>query len=301
MSKILDKLADQHEQRLINVLYTLENDIIDSVRKTTVAGTTLTTKLAIELQPQLRSIIENVFLEEADLLINSEYNLIAKEVLDTFGKMPIPAKFRNLTQVDLQTINALKYQSFSGFEDIAERFLKVINDEVYQSAIVGRPFADVERNIRSHINGVYQQSNQAEINELVDFINENKYNPSLKSKVEDSITKLRTKYAADRAGENLRKYAGQLAHDSIMQFHGQFTVKKAKDSGLNHFTYTGTLVRDSRPFCRDMVNKTLTEKEIRDRWNSQSWAGKSSGDPFIVRGGYRCRHTWIPTNPDWNI
>ena len=228
MSKILDKLADQHEQRLINVLYTLENDIIDSVRKTTVAGTTLTTKLAIELQPQLRSIIENVFLEEADLIVNEDYNKIAKEVLDTFGKMPIPAKFKNLTKIDLQTINALKYQSFSGFEDIAERFLKVINDEVYQSAIVGRPFSEVEKNIRSHINGVYQQSNQAEINELVDFINENKYNPSLKSKVEESITKLRTEYAADRAGENLRRYAGQIAHDPGMQFHGQFPVNKAK-------------------------------------------------------------------------
>ena len=301
MSKILDKLADQHEQRLINVLYTLENDIIDSVRKTTVAGTTLTTKLAIELQPQLRWIIENVFLEEADLLINSEYNLIAKEVLDTFGKMPIPAKFRNLTQVDLQTINALKYQSFSGFEDIAERFLKVINDEVYQSAIVGRPFSEVERNIRSHINGVYQQSNQAEINELVDFINENKFVESQKTAVQNAVTKLQTEYAADRAGENLRKYAGQIAHDSVMQFHGQFTVKKAKESGLKHFTYTGTLVRDSRPFCVNMVGRTLTEKQIRDRWNSDSWKGKSSGDPFIVRGGYRCRHTWIPTNPDWNI
>ena len=301
MSKILDKLADQHEQRLIDVLYTLENEIIDSVRKTTVAGTTLTTKLAIELQPQLRSIIENVFLEEADLLINSEYNLIAKEVLDTFGKMPIPAKFRNLTQVDLQTINALKYQSFSGFEDIAERFLKVINDEVYQSAIVGRPFSEVERNIRSHINGVYQQSNQAEINELVDFINENKFVESQKTAVQNAVTKLQTEYAADRAGENLRKYAGQIAHDSVMQFHGQFTVKKAKESGLKHFTYTGTLVRDSRPFCVNMVGRTLTEKQIRDRWNSDSWKGKSSGDPFIVRGGYRCRHTWIPTNPDWNI
>ena len=301
MSKILDKLADQHEQRLIDVLYTLENDIINSVRKTTVGGTTLTTRLAIELQPQLRSIIENTFLEEADLLINSEYNLIAKEVLDTFGKMPIPAKFRNLTQVDLQTINALKYQSFSGFEDIAERFLKVINDEVYQSAIVGWPFSEGERNIRSHINGVYQQSNQAEINELVDFINENKFVESQKTAVQNAVTKLQTEYAADRAGENLRKYAGQIAHDSVMQFHGQFTVKKAKESGLKHFTYTGTLVRDSRPFCVNMVGRTLTEKQIRDRWNSDSWKGKSSGDPFIVRGGYRCRHTWIPTNPDWNI
>ena len=301
MSRILDKLADQHEERLINVLYTLENDIIDSVRKTTVAGTTLTTKLAIELQPQLRSIIENVFLEEADLIVNEDYNKIAKEVLDTFGKMPIPAKFKNLTKIDLQTITALKYQSFSGFEDIAERFLKVINDEVYQSAIVGRPFSEVERNIRSHINGVYQQSNQTEINELVDFINENKFVESQKTAVQNAVTKLQTEYAADRAGENLRRYAGQIAHDSVMQFHGQFTVKKAKESGLKFFTYTGTLVRDSRPFCVSMVGRTLTEKQIRDRWNSQSWKGKSSGDPFIVRGGYRCRHTWIPTNPDWNI
>ena len=300
MSRILDKLADTHEERLINVLYTLEDDVINAVRRST-GGELISTRLAIQLQPQLRQAMENTFLNEADLLINEDYNKIAKEVLDTFGKMPIPANFRNLTKIDLQTINALKYQSFSGFEDIAERFLKVINDEVYQSAIAGRPFADVEKNIRSHINGVYQKSNQREINELVDYINENKYIAKNKTKVEDAITKLRTKYAADRAGENLRKYAGQIAHDSVMQFHGQFTVKKAKDSGLEHFSYTGTLVRDSRPFCRDMVNKTLTEKEIRDRWNSQSWAGKSSGDPFIVRGGYRCRHTWIPTNPDWNI
>ena len=300
MSRILDKLADQHEERLVNVLYTLEDDVINAVRRST-GGELISTRLAIQLQPQLRQAMENTFLNEADLLINEDYNKIAKEVLDTFGKMPIPANFRNLTQIDLQTINALKYQSFSGFEDIAERFLKVINDEVYQSAIAGRPFADVEKNIRSHINGVYQKSNQREINELVDYINENKYNPTLKSKVEESITKLRTQYAADRAGENLRKYAGQIAHDSVMQFHGQFTVKKAKDSGLEHFSYTGTLVRDSRPFCRDMVNKTLTEKEIRVIWNSRSWACKSSGDPFIVRGGYRCRHTWIPTNPDWNI
>ena len=300
MSAILDKLADQHEERIINVLYKLEEDVITAVRKTT-GGELVSTRLAIQLQPELRSIIESTFLEEADLLINSEYNLIAKEVLDTFGKMPIPANFKNLTQIDLQTINALKYQSFSGFEDIAERFIKVINDEVYQSTIVGRPFNDVVKNIRSHINGVYQKSNQGEINELVDFINENKFVESQKTQVQSAVTKLQTEYAADRAGENLRRYAGQIAHDSVMQFHGQFTVKKAKESGLKHFTYTGTLVRDSRPFCVNMVGRTLTEKEIRDRWNSQSWKGKSSGDPFIVRGGYRCRHTWIPTNPDWNI
>ena len=300
MSKILEKLADQHEQRIINVLYTLEKDVIKEITKAT-KGDLVSQRIAIQLQPKLRAVIQSTFLEEADLIINEEYNKIAKEVLDNFGKMPIPKKFKNLTEVDLQTINALKYQSFSGFEDIAERFLKVINDEVYQSTIAGRPFDDMVANIRGHINGVYQSSNVAEINELVDFINENKFDNSKKIQVEEAIRKLHTQYASDRAGNNLRRYASQIAHDSVMQFHGQFTVAKAKESGLNQYRYTGTLVRDSRPFCLNMLNKTFTEKEIRDIWNNQGWQGKSTGDPFIVRGGYRCRHTWLPTDPNWDI
>ena len=300
MSKILDKLADQHEQRIIDVLYRLEEDVIREVTRAT-GGKLVSQRLAIQLQPAIRNLVETTFLDEADTIINEEYNKIAKEVLDTFGEMPIPKKFKSLTKVDLATLNALKTQSFSGFEDIAERFLKVINDEVYQSTIAGRPFDDMVANIRSHINGVYKQSNVAEINELVDFINENKFDNAKKAEIEEAVRKLHTQYASDRAGNNLRRYASQIAHDSVMQFHGQFTVAKAKDAGLTHYRYTGTLVRDSRPFCRDMLNKTLTENEIRDIWNNQGWQGKSTGDPFIVRGGYRCRHTWIPTNPEWDI
>lgn len=300
MSRILDKLADQHEERIINVLYRLEEDVIKEVTRAT-KGELVSQRLAIQLQPRIRTLIESTFLNEADLIINEEYNKIAKVVLDTFGEMPIPNKFKSLTEVDLATINALKTQAFSGFEDIAERFLKVINDEVYQSTIAGRPFEDMVKNIRQHINGVYQQSNTREINELVDFINENKFDNAKKTQVDEAISKLHTQYASDRAGNNLRRYASQIAHDSVMQFHGQFTVSKAKEAGLEHYRYTGTLVRDSRPFCQTMLNRVLTEKEIRDIWNNQSWGGKSTGDPFIVRGGYRCRHTWIPTDPKWDI
>ena len=302
MSKILDKLADQHEERIVNTLYRLEEDVVKAVTRATNGSLdTVDIRLAIQLRPELKAIVESTYLNEADLIINEEYNKIAKEVLDTFGEMPIDPKFKNLTQVDLDTLNALKTQVFEGFEDVAERFLKEINDEVYQSFIAGRPFDDMVSNIRGHINGVYQRSNSAEINELVDFINENKFDPTKKKQVEDAIRKLHTEYAADRAGNNMRRYASQIAHDSVMQFHGQFTIRKAKESGLNHFQYVGTLVRDSRQFCRGMVNRTLTENEIREKWRNESWSGKSTGDPFIVRGGYRCRHTWIPTDPNWKI
>ena len=302
MSKILDKLADQHEERIVNTLYRLEEDVVKAVTRATKGSLdTVDIRLAIQLRPELKAIVESTYLNEADLIINEEYNKIAKEVLDTFGEMPIDPKFKNLTQVDLDTLNALKTQVFEGFEDVAERFIKEINDEVYQSFIAGRPFDDMVSNIRGHINGVYQRSNSAEINELVDFINENKFDPTKKKQVEDAIRKLHTEYAADRAGNNMRRYASQIAHDSVMQFHGQFTIRKAKEIGLNHFQYVGTLVRDSRQFCRGMVNRTLTENEIREKWRNESWSGKSTGDPFIVRGGYRCRHTWIPTDPNWKI
>ena len=300
MSKILEKLADQHEERIINVLYKLEEDVIKEVTRAT-KGQLVSQRLAIQLRPAIKKLIDESFLDEADTIINQEYNKIAKEVLDRFGEMPIPSKFKSLTEVDLRTINALKYQSFSGFEDIAERFLKVINDEIYQSTIAGRPFEDMVSNIRSHINGVYKSSNSAEINELVDFINENKFDNAKKAQVEEAVRKLHTQYASDRAGNNLRRYASQIAHDSVMQFHGQFTVAKAKEAGLTHYTYTGTLVRDSREFCVGMLNRTLTEEQIRQIWNNQGWQGKSTGDPFIVRGGYRCRHTWLPTDPSWDI
>ena len=121
MSRILEQLADQHEERLINTLYRLEEDVVKELTKATKGSLDLVDiKLAIQLQPRLRSIIESTFLEEADLIINEEYNRVANEVLKTFGKMPIPAKFKNLTDVDLQTINSLKYQVFAGFEDVAE-------------------------------------------------------------------------------------------------------------------------------------------------------------------------------------
>ena len=254
MSRILEKLADQHEERIINVLYKLEEDVVKEVTRAT-KGQLVSQRLAIQLQPQIRKLVSDNFLDEADIIINEEYNKIAKEVLNTFGEMPIPKKFKSLTEIDLQLINALKTQSFSGFEDIAERFSKVINDEIYQSTIAGRPFEDMVSNIKSHINGVYKTSNTREINELVDFINENKFDSTKKAQVEDAVRKLHTQYASDRAGNNLRRYASQIAHDSVMQFHGQFTVAKAKEAGLNHFTYTGTLVRDSRPFCQEMLEK----------------------------------------------
>ena len=56
MSRILEKLADQHEERIINVLYKLEEDVVKEVTRAT-KGQLVSQRLAIQLQPRIRNLI----------------------------------------------------------------------------------------------------------------------------------------------------------------------------------------------------------------------------------------------------
>ena len=78
MSRILEKLADQHEERMINVLYKLEEDVVKEVTRAT-KGQLVSQRLAIQLRPKIKELVENNFLNEADLIINEEYNKIRRK------------------------------------------------------------------------------------------------------------------------------------------------------------------------------------------------------------------------------
>jgi len=303
MAKIdtLNRLIDSHEERVIGVLKKLEDDIIIELQKSIGKNLNLNTQIAIQLRPSLKALIEKNFLSEATLLV-SEYDDIVIEYQNIIKKVPIPTKFKNLTKADLDQINNLKFLSFSGFETIANTFLDDIANEIYQSSIVGKPFAEVVKSVRGKINGVYQRSNEDAINRLVGVIDKNKYSidPTSIAKVQNAREILQSKYSADILGNNMRKYASQIVHDSIMQFDGQFTKYKANEAGITSFKYTGTNITTTREFCRRILkNPIYTEEEARSLWQSTSWRGKSGSDPFVNRGGYNCRHSFIPYDEAW--
>lgn len=297
---ILNKLIDSHEERLLGTLKKLEDDIIAELTKLSSGGVKLTTQLAIQLRPNLKRLIEQNFLKEADSIV-SEYDEIVKEYQRFIKPLPIPDKFKTLTKPDLKVINDLKFLSFSGFEDMGNRFLDTIANEVYQSSVTGRPFNEMVKNIRGQINGVYQRSNETAINRLTDYISKNKYsdNAEIIARVKNAREILHTKYASDILGNNMRRFASQIAHDSLMQFDGQFTIYKGKEAGITKFQYVGTNIATTRDFCRRNLNRVFTEEEARSTWQS-TWRGKSGTDPFINRGGYRCRHSFILYDDDWD-
>ena len=73
--------------------------------------------------------------------------------MEEFGELDIPDNFKTLTRVDLDTITQLKFQSFSGYEEIANRYLTEISNNVYQNAILGKPFSEIVKDIRGLITG----------------------------------------------------------------------------------------------------------------------------------------------------
>lgn len=101
------------------------------------------------------------------------------------------------------------------------------------------------------------------------------------------------KNVRDTVSGNLKRYADQQVHDGLMQFNANANVAIGKQSGVTKWKYYGGLQDNSRSHCRKHVGKVYTEEEIAEIW-SGSWQGKASGDPFVVRGGYRCQHHWRP-------
>jgi len=63
--------------------------------------------------------------------------------------------------------------------------------------------------------------------------------------------------------------------------------------GVEKYRYVGGVIDTTRDWCRQHNDKVLTKSEI-DDWRNHDWQGKQEGDPFVVRGGWNCRHHFEP-------
>lgn len=107
----------------------------------------------------------------------------------------------------------------------------------------------------------------------------------------------------------LKKYVGQVARDSVMQFDGSIQQSIASALDLPDYIYSGSIIQDSRAQCVYWVDKgDLNGDELLGEIDTAINGGilggsKCSGmNPSctivtfsIYRGGYNCRHRAIPT------
>jgi len=297
--RAVNNLETQHQKLLVDTLQNLEKEVVRLVSELPIQeGVLFNTRLAIEIRPKLQKAIEDLYLTKVQTFIN-DYDKIAGTIVATYGKLPIPNEFKQITEADLTTIQQLKKIAFTQFQNLATEFSNTLAQEVYQSTLVGKPFADVVETVRAKINGIYQQADTRKQKELVDFVQAQRI--AGKTNTEDfktAVDELKQSYGSTVTGANLAVYSSQIVQDALMGFDGQFAKFRADELGLTSYVYYGSIIRDSRDFCVEHANKVFTEEEARQLWQSD-WQGKSGSDPFIDRGGYNCRHHWQPVDTDW--
>ena len=288
--RLIERLDATHGRRLEGVLESLEAEI-----ERLVGAGKISPAEAINKRVTIEAAIRGTFLTWADDTVR-DYDNVAAGVVAMMQKL---GAIEGFVAADAATVNQLKRIAFAGYEDIAARFVDTLANGLYQNTLAGRPAQETVREMRQAINGVFAKSDDVAAMALVDFVKRYRDDPSRADEVADAVEQLHTIYARDRAGNNLRRYAYQQVHDALMQFNGSFTQAKAQEAGLTHYEYYGSLVRDSRDWCIRHKGMVMSDDEIREKWVNSSWQGKAPGDPFVVRGGYNCRHHFMPVDPDW--
>jgi len=298
--KTLTATLDRIEREIVN--------IADTDLPRTPDGKLIELQSAIAIRPKIKSILDQNYLPFADQVVREGFNKQAKRIERAFKRIGnIPVEFQELTKGDLALVQNLKQQYFTQFKDVSNTFTRTLSEKVYQNTLVGSNFATLEKELRQSINGIYAMSDDREAQKLIDFVNDNKFKASKKDQVNKAIQTLQSKFATDRAGENMKRYAGQILNDSLRDFDATLNFNKANDAGLTYVKYYGDVIPTTREICRNMINGVYNKREsglftideVKQIWASRSWSGKKSGDPLVVRGGYNCRHQWSYVNPDW--
>tara|TARA_B100000427_G_scaffold73498_1_gene59543 strand:- start:734 stop:1723 length:990 start_codon:yes stop_codon:yes gene_type:complete len=299
----------QYYQQLTKVLDKIEDDVTALAGRSLplTDGKLIELRAAIAIRPQIKAILEREYLAWTDTVVREGFNKQAKRVERAFKRIGrIPPAFQELTKGDLALVQNLKQQYFTQFKDISNTFTRTLSDKVYQNTLLGSEFTVLEKELRQTINGIYASSKDPEMNRLVKFVKNNKNKKRMQRKVEKAVATLQSKFGRDRAGENMKRYAGQLLNDSLRDFDATLNFNKANDAGLTYVKYYGDIIPTTRQICRGLVSRTIGKKnglftidEVRKLWASRSWTGKKAGNPLVVRGGYNCRHQWSYVSPDW--
>jgi len=262
---LLEKLSLQHESQIQRTLAELESQIISDIAE------------------HKRLLTSEVFTPE----ILRQKTAIAIELRNDFKK-----KFQN-------TFLAKSDSLIREYDQIVSEFMKKFGELDIDDKFKNLTKVDLE--IIKALKKQTFDGFEEVANKYLTEINANVYQNVIAGRsFEDMVKDISGKLTGleDRAGRPMSSHAGQLAHDSIMQFDAQFVKTKASSAGLTHFRYAGTRITTTREFCKKHIGQVYSEKQIRSFW-SGSWKGKAGGDPFVVRGGYRCRHTFNPVDKDW--
>lgn len=120
---------------------------------------------------------------------------------------------------------------------------------------------------------------------------------TIKESLVTAVTTNNTTTAIKQLEENLNKATGNQiaeARTKISEMNRSLTATAAEAAGLDFFYYAGPKDNITRPFCRKLVGKVISAKDMGKLNN-----GVVGSSALIQGGGYNCRHSWTAVSKEF--
>jgi hypothetical protein len=277
----------KHDRVVDKAIETIKADVFDNVKS---LENKVADIIALALPPEMvRPQILAAFAEQSQTVKDAAQPLTTiSEDFMTQSKTPAgPADFQSQSQLlDLSSEELSNVISSSG-EDVVKT--------VVLGTVAGLGTATLVAQARGRISGVQMDSTDPDVRREQRNLRKLVKTGASAALVTQSTNKLRRMLpgSVNTAGSIAVKLT-TTADNVVGSFNGTYAKAQATRNGVENFEYVGGVMATSRPFCVSMVGSIMNAEDIQNLWDGSGWAGKEPGDPFVVRGGYNCRHYWVP-------
>lgn len=277
----------KHDRVVDKAIETIKADVFDNVKA---LENKVADIIALALPPEMvRPQILAAFAEQSQTVKDAAQPLTTiSEDFMTQSKTPAgPADFQSQSQLlDLSSEELSNVISSSG-EDVVKT--------VVLGTVAGLGTATLVAQARGRISGVQMDSTDPDVRREQRNLRKLVKTGASAALVTQSTNKLRRMLpgSVNTAGSIAVKLT-TTADNVVGSFNGTYAKAQATRNGVENFEYVGGVMATSRPFCVSMVGSIMNAEDIQNLWDGSGWAGKEPGDPFVVRGGYNCRHYWVP-------
>jgi hypothetical protein len=256
-----DKLEADMESALPQVFKELSDDVID-----------LVSELSLDPDDRAKNLRDIIDLKRkiGDALVgNALYQSKVKEVLEGYKQLA------NLSDDFMSLI----LDDYTRKQDLYEAILKA-NVNITKDALLGA-------GVRDNFSNAIRELLKANIAGVGD---------------KRELRKILTQFIQGTETEKpfLQRYITQVTNDSVMIFNQEYLNTISEDLDIEYYIYSGTIIKDSRPFCVARTGRLFTKEQVKSWGKLGPWKGKIPGTNektiFVYRGGYNCRHRIWPQN-----
>ena len=248
---------DDNEKLLLETITRLDLRISVSISKLGVKnGRLLSDSISLSAAINLRKDIAKQFGPYYTAAATAtDYTPVQKEVGKILKDAGISSKF---TKADTSLVKAFSDDSLNQLTALGNQYSADISKKVYTAVAAGDSLEDLTLEVRQILIG-----------------------------------------GTDKGGRPMVNHAQTIATTGYQEVDSILLDEKTKDIENVRFKYAGSLINDSRKWCQKEIAKAVegklyTKEEIEKEWGSAQWQGKKAGSSFATRGGWNCRHRWLP-------